>query len=167
MTKYSLELKLKAVLAYLEGRDSFRTVANQFNISLTPLKQWVAHYKEHGIEGLMSTYTNYDISFKMDVLNYMNDFGVSSTHAAAVYNIASPSTITNWLKQLEEYGVDALETKKKGRPSMKKETKKKPVEGSIEALQAENERLRAENAYLKKLRALVQESEASERKKRK
>jgi transposase len=92
---------------------------------------------------------------------------VSSTHAAAVYNIASPSTITNWLKQLEEYGVDALETNKKGRPSMKKETKKKPVEGSLEALQAENERLRAENAYLKKLRALVQESEASERKKRK
>ncbi|WHX62362.1 helix-turn-helix domain-containing protein [Peribacillus frigoritolerans] len=147
--------------------DSFRTVANQFNIRLTPLKQWVAHYKEHGLEGLMSTYTNYDISFKMDVLNYMNDFGVSSTHATAVYYIASPSTITNWLKQLEEYGVDALETKKKGRPSMKKETKKKPVEGSLEALQAENERLRAENAYLRKLRALVQESEASERKKRK
>ncbi|WP_307262181.1 IS3 family transposase [Peribacillus sp. V2I11] len=154
MTKYSLELKLKSVLAYLEGIDSFRTVANQFNISLTPLKQWVAHYKEHGIEGLMSTYTNYDISFKMDVLNYMNDFGVSSTHAAAVYNIASPSTITNWLKQLEEYGVDALKTKKKGRPSMKKETKKKPVEGSLEALQAENERLRAENAYFKKVESL-------------
>ncbi|MFK9119056.1 transposase, partial [Peribacillus frigoritolerans] len=50
MTKYSLELKLKAVLTYLEGMDSFRTVANQFNISLTPLKQWVAHYKEHGID---------------------------------------------------------------------------------------------------------------------
>lgn len=167
MTKYSLELKLKAVLAYLEGVDSYRAVANQFNTSLTPLKHWVAHYKEHGIEGLMSTYTNYDISFKMDVLNYMNDFGVSSTHAAAVYNIASPSTINKWLKQLEENGVDALETNKKGRPSMKKETKKKPVEGSLEALQAENERLRAENAYLKKLRALVQESEASEHKKRK
>lgn len=99
MTKYSLELKLKAVLAYLEGVDSFRTVAKQFNTSLTPLKHWVAHYKEHGIEGQMSTYTNYDISFKMDVLNYMNDFGVSSTHAAAVYNIASPSTINKWLKQ--------------------------------------------------------------------
>ena len=40
-------------------------------------------------------------------------FGVSSTHAAAVYNIASPSTITNWLKQLDECGVDALETKKR------------------------------------------------------
>ncbi|WP_396020824.1 helix-turn-helix domain-containing protein [Bacillus sp. SD075] len=44
----------------------------------------------------------------MDVLNYMNNFGVYSTHAAAVYNIASPSTIPNWLKQWEEYGVDAF-----------------------------------------------------------
>ncbi|MGN7397248.1 hypothetical protein [Peribacillus frigoritolerans] len=36
-----------------------------------------------------------------------------------MYNIASPSTINKWLKQLEENGVDVLETNKKGRPSMK------------------------------------------------
>ena len=45
---------------------------------------------------------------------------------------------------------------------MKKESKKnKPAEGSIEALQAEIERLRMENAYLKKLNALVQNKEKS------
>ncbi|GIN37302.1 hypothetical protein J19TS1_02510 [Heyndrickxia oleronia] len=44
---------------------------------------------------------------------------------------------------------------------MKKETKKstQPVEGSLEALQAENDRLRMENAYLKKLNTLVQMQE--------
>ena len=46
---------------------------------------------------------------------------------------------------------------------MKKETKKEqPVEGSQEALLAEIERLRMENAYLKKLNALVQEERKSQ-----
>ena len=48
---------------------------------------------------------------------------------------------------------------------MKKETKKQPpAEGSIQALQEENERLRMEIAYLKKLNALVQEKESLQRK---
>ena len=65
---------------------------------------------------------------------------------------------------LKSKGLDALEPKKKGRPSMKKETKKiesqKSIsEGSVEALQAKIERLEMENAYLKKLNALVQMQE--------
>lgn len=46
-----------------------------------------------------------------------------------------------------------------------KDKKIKPVvESSIEALQAENERLRMENVYLKKLNALVQNKEKSRNK---
>ncbi len=41
-----------------------------------------------------------------------------------------------------------------------------PVEGSVEALQKEVERLRMENAYLKKLNALVQNKEKSPNKTR-
>ncbi|KZE08386.1 regulator of replication initiation timing [Bacillus mycoides] len=40
------------------------------------------------------------------------------------------------------------------------------IEGSIEALQAKNERLRMENAYLKKLNVLVQNKEKSRNKKK-
>lgn len=48
---------------------------------------------------------------------------------------------------------------------MKKETNKpQPAEGSEEALRAEIERLRMENAYLKKLRALIQEKEKLQKK---
>jgi len=42
MTKYSSELKLQAILTYLKGTTFFKTIADQFNISLTSLKEWVA-----------------------------------------------------------------------------------------------------------------------------
>ncbi len=44
---------------------------------------------------------------------------------------------------------------------MKDKKIKLVVEGSIEALQAENEHLRMENAYLKKLNAFVQNKKRS------
>jgi hypothetical protein len=46
---------------------------------------------------------------------------------------------------------------------MKKVTKKnKLIEGSKEAIEAESEQLKMENAYLKKLHALIQEKEKSQ-----
>ncbi len=51
---------------------------------------------------------------------------------------------------------------------MKKDSKEQKnqtlAEGSVETLQAEVERLRMENAYLKKLNALVQNKEKSPKK---
>jgi|SRR5699024_9622324 len=166
MAKYSVELKLKAVLAYLEGKESFKTIANQFNISLTPLKDWVAQYKAHGEKAFHNPYTNYDLGFKMDVLNFINDFGATPNEAAAIFNIPSPSTVHQWVKLFNTVGIDALKSKKKGRPSMAKNKQGKQEEqthpeGSVEALQAELKRLRMENAYLKKLNALVQNKEKS------
>ena len=98
----------------------------------------------------------------------MIEYGTSLNETAAIFNIAAPSSILQWRKQFETKGLDALQSKKKGRPSMKKETnkhsKQTPVEGSPEALQAEINRLRMENEYLKKLNALVQTKEKSPKK---
>ena len=98
----------------------------------------------------------------------MIENGTSLNETAAIFGIASQSAIRQWRKQFESKGFDALQSKKKGRPSMKKETntqlKQTPIEGSPEALQAEINRLRMENEYLKKLNALVQAKEKSPKK---
>lgn len=96
----------------------------------------------------------------------MNDHGTSINETAAIFNIPSPSRVRKWFIDYEAEGMDGLILKQKGRPSMKKENQKQtqkglPVEGSVEALQVEIERLRMENAYLKKLNALVQNKEKS------
>jgi len=131
-----------------------------FGISKSTIKKWVLQYQYHGGKGLIKSYTNYTVQFKLDVLQYMNEQGTSLYETAAIFNIPSPSTIITWKVKLETKGLDALKVKKKGRPSMEKESKKlAPVEGSVEALQAKIERLEMENAYLKKLNALVQMQE--------
>ncbi|RAK18456.1 helix-turn-helix protein [Anoxybacillus vitaminiphilus] len=57
MTKYSLETKLAAVKAYLEGVDSFKVTAQEYNVSVSMLKKWVTKYREHGSEAFQEMYT--------------------------------------------------------------------------------------------------------------
>jgi transposase-like protein len=90
----------------------------------------------------------------------MYDHWVSVNETAAKFKIPDPSTILAWRRAVETEGMEALLPKKKGRPPMTKDRKKnKPVNQSHESLIEEVERLRMENAYLKKLNALVREQE--------
>lgn len=122
-------------------------------------------FEVQGEKGFKKCYTSYSSEFKLEVLNFMNEPGTSFLETASTFNISSPSIIYRWDQLLKTKGLDALEPKKKERPSMKKETKKVepeksiPAEDSMEALQAIIKHLEMENAYLKKLNALVQMQE--------
>ena len=168
MAKYTSEEKLQAALRYLNGNESSVEIAKSIGTDHTAILKWAKLYKHHGEEAFIKRYTNYSAQFKLDVLNYMIEHGTSLRETAAIFNIPTPSTLNSWQKQFETTGFDALQSKKKGRPSMKKDSNKQPkqapVEGSPEALQAEIDRLRMENEYLKKLNALVQAKEKSPKK---
>ncbi len=167
MAKYTLEEKISAVTRYLEGVESFVSIGRSIGTSESVIMNWVKQFEYHGIEGLSKkSYTNYTAQFKLDVLNYMNDNGTSPNETAVIFNIPSPATIRTWRILFKKGEVNALEPKKKERTLMTKEDNKKkkkvaPTEGSLEALKAEIEQLRMENAYLKKLNALVQNKEKS------
>jgi transposase-like protein len=168
MAKYTAEEKLQAALRYLEGKESSHEIAKSIGTDNKAILTWAKQYEHNGVEAFIKSYTNYTAQFKLDVLNFMIEHGTSLLETAAIFHIAAPSTILKWRKQFKTKGFDALQSKKKGRPSMKKETNKQskqaPVEGSPEALQAEIDRLRMENEYLKKLNALVQAKETSPKK---
>lgn len=157
MAKYSLETKLNAVHDYLNGVESYKTVADKHNVDMTLLKGWVRRFEKQGPSAFEVSYTNYPIEFKMDVLTYMNETGASTVEAAAVFNIPSSAIVRKWRQLFVTQGIDALQPKKKGRQSMK--NKREKAVGSEESLRAENEQLRMEIAYLKKLHALIQEKE--------
>ena len=62
----------------------------------------------------------------------MIENGTSLNETAAIFGIAAPSTILQWRRQFETKGFDALQSKKKARPSMKKETSKQPKPTPVE-----------------------------------
>ena len=165
MSKYTVEVKLQAAKRYLTGRESYKTIAESIGTAKSLVITWVKLFEAQGENGFKKSYTSYSVGFKLDVLNFMNETGASLRETASTFNITSPSTVYRWEQLLKSKGLDALEPKKKGRPSMKKEEKKVesqkviPAEGSVDALQAKIEHLEMENAYLKKLNALVQSQE--------
>lgn len=164
MAKFTIQRKTQAVREYLAAHESIKQVTKRYTVNKQVLHHWIERYRHHGEDGLRKRYTNYTPEYKMDVLNFRNDTGASPSEAAAVFDIPSKTPVANWKEAFDQIGLDALIPKKKGRPSMKEKPKKTilPIESS-ETLQEEDERLRMENTYLKKLNALVKEKERSQR----
>ncbi|WP_342505848.1 IS3 family transposase [Sporosarcina sp. FSL K6-2383] len=157
MSKYTVEVKLQAVERYLTGNESYKVIAESIAADKSLVITWVKLFEAQDENGFKKSYTSYSVRFKLDVLNFMNETGASLRETASTFNISSPSIVYQWKQLLITKGLDALESKKKGRPSMKKEVKKveskKTIssEGSVEALQAKIELLEMENAYFKKV----------------
>ncbi|MBX0315414.1 helix-turn-helix domain-containing protein [Planococcus glaciei] len=161
MAKYSEDFKLRMVKEYAEGALGYTLLARKYGIpSSTPIKQWVLAYQVLGEEGLWKKQTNqvYSVQFKVDVLHFMKQTGASYQDTAIQFKMNNPSLITTWNHRFLEKGIAGLEERTKGRPPMSKKPKSRTENQeklpSREAqLERENELLRLEMAYLKKLKA--------------
>ena len=161
MAKYSAEFKLEVVKYYLEKNCGYVNTANHFgNISDVAVLKWVRKYKEHGEKGFYKNKkSSYSGEFKHNVIEYMHTNHLSYQETAIHFNIAGAEVINRWERIYYEEGPQALYEERRGRKkNMSSKPRKKKLSKEIEEdLIAENQRLRMENAYLKKLQALVQE----------
>ena len=94
------------------------------------------------------------------VLSHQDREQLSSRQVAAIYDIRNPNQVVTWRRKLDEGGVQAFGTWEQEHSSMKNEQRSPvppstAITDSAQALREENERLRAEVAYLKKLQALI------------
>ncbi|MFD2196204.1 helix-turn-helix domain-containing protein [Oceanobacillus bengalensis] len=168
MAKYSEAFKLKVAEEYLDGKLSYRRLAEKYEVPTTTLRGWVRIYKYYGSNKLVQNEQKqsvYSVQFKLDVLNFMKSTGASVSDAALQFGIKNPSMISRWRKTFLEGNLGALD-KQRGLFSMAKkpnnEAKKKlnNKEESLQKLERENELLRLEVAYLKKLRAFQKDPES-------
>lgn len=158
MSKYSKEFKLEVVKYYLQEHHSYSECCKKFNIpSMTPIKQWVDKYQLYGVEGIFKNLkSSYDGNFKQNVVEYMHTNHLSATETANYFKLGNHSVVLKWERIYYEEGPQGLYIERRGRnKNMNSKPKKKKIDKEIEEdLMAENQRLRMENEYLKKIKCL-------------
>ena len=158
--EFSIDKKEKVALSVLNGNESYNSIARALGTSHRLISLWVDSYKVHGRAGLsFKNDLSYTGEFKLKLLQEMHSEGLS-LHQLSVKYLISPSLLSTWKRQYKEGGATVLfMNKRKGRPSKaynKQKTTQKTSLSKEGKLLKENELLRAENDYLKKLQALIQ-----------
>ena len=166
MTKYDESFKLEMVQKYLAGKIGSKTLAQQAGMSASHLLHWVNAYQEHGSDGLRKKFSHYSVDFKLSVLAQAKAQWLSDKRAAVVFGLRGGGAVVGqWRRLYDLGGAQALQPKPRGRHPKMPTSKSKSIAPektqepqTLEALRKENEYLRAEVAYLKKLDALVRAS---------
>lgn len=159
---YSEELKLQAVRDYLEGNGSQNQIIYKYKIaSTTQLANWIKKYNGHS-NGLMANSGGTRAMTKgrattwqerIDIVLYCLANGQDYTKAASHFQVSYPQ-VYSWVKKYETGGEEALQDGR-GRTKTREElTEADRQRLAMQKLEYENTRLRAENAFLKKLEEL-------------
>ena len=158
---HSFEEKLNIVTKIQHGIPLGR-LACEYNLDRKMVREWLRKYELYGESGLQkqgNVKATYEI--KREAALLFLDKGLPLSDIALRYGV-SRAQLRKWIK-LYSNGV-LSQSVYRGRPlkDMGRSKKKEPV-SELDKLQAENARLKAELALLKKVRALVEERETRER----
>lgn len=159
MVKYSEEIQIKVAIDVLEGGLSENEAARKYGMNHVTVNEWVAAYSKHGAAGLINkgTHRTFTGEQKQYILEDMHENRLSYKAAAKKHDVQDRS-IRNWERIYRNEGPEGLYMERRGRTASKEPQKELEAnESVIDELIKENQRLRMEVTYLKKLNALVQE----------
>lgn len=155
---YTKELKESAVRDFVEHGLSIREILAKYQISSqSALKGWVKKYTSHSEltnskKGMSKTMTKgrptteERIEIAQDcLLNERNYQGTAEKHGVSYQQVYS------WVKKLEASGEEGLKDRRGRTKSEIELTEEEKLKLRIQQMERENERLRAENLFLKKL----------------
>ncbi len=160
---YSQELKLQAVLEYLDGKSSQEDIVKKYHLrSSKQLRNWIKVYNTHGeiksrtsgggsyMRKARSTTQEERLTIVQDCLAHDKNYG-----AMALKYQCSYQQVRNWVKRYEEMGSAGLEDRRGRRAgTMPSRTPEEEMRDRIAELERRNRDLQMENDLLKKVREL-------------
>jgi transposase-like protein len=158
--KCTQEEKLEVVRLYEEGYGTTK-ISREKDISIDQIEFWLRRYRELGLSGLKKLHNpRLSDKSKAKIICQIRNKYLSLQEASIAYGV-SETALWRWQKDflfdgtlmLTPVSKSGCSNKVMGRP------KKKPPQTELEKLQVEILELRAEIAYLKKVRALVEQRE--------
>ena len=167
--KYDWKFKLKCVEDYKKGEwtekpDNAKCGDIRFH---QKIRVWVRIYDLYGVDGLKHKEVRKDRTAEERYELVARVLAGNSITSAAVEAGIGKGQLYQWVRRYKLYGFDGLKLKKGRKPKgpvMKDENKPKDLTKSekeeLILLRRQNEYLKAENAYLKKLRALIVQKKA-------
>ena len=161
--KYSKELKLEAIHAYLNGEGSLREISKKYGIvRCEQLRRWVLWYNGHKeIKGssrakgeiYMTKGRKTTQEERAEIVAYCIEHGKDYGLTVETYKV-SYQQIYSWVKKYEEKGVNGL-TDRRGKAKPESElTEEERLRQENKILQAKIKDQEMEIALLKKLREL-------------
>jgi len=163
MSKYTKQFKLGVVKRYQESSEGYKLVGQHYGIDPSFVSLWVKRHQLHGAEAFDKKLSTYSAEFKLSVLQHMWDKQISHHKVSLLFDIRGKSIVSAWERQYHSGGIEGLIPGTRGRTKTMPADKTKsdsPVNTdenrSREEILEEVNYLRMENAYLKKLKALVQ-----------
>ncbi|AKK03577.1 transposase [Corynebacterium epidermidicanis] len=146
------EFQREQLVALFEQGLGYTAAANRLGVGLYAVKRFERRFKLHGRLCLVEKPTKQQFSFevKKEVVDRFIA-GESKMDLAREFGLSSDQLVSSWVRAWRAGGDEALRPKPKGRPKGSSPTKTVTEE---DRLRREVEKLRAENAYLKKLRDL-------------
>ena len=147
--------------------ESFKRLSNQFEVNVSGLKYMVKLIDRYGINIVKKGKKRYySPKLKREMINKVLLEGCSQQSVSLDYGLSNQGLLNNWIAQYKKNGYTIVEKTRGGAPKMGRKHKKSWEEMTeLERLQEENERLRTEVAYLKKLKELEDRDEALQREK--
>lgn len=147
------EAQREAAVALFEKGVGYGSAARVLDAPRVPVRALYGRWRIHGQGVLVSKPAkSYSFEFKLALVERFLA-GETGPDLAVEAGLSSRQLLQKWVRAYRRDGAEALRPKAKGRPA-----KSVPPPSAelpeLERLRRENERLRAEVAYLGKLRAL-------------